>query len=318
MTKKREIRLRAIHANVGLAAIYKQKLAKLIEEMNNSVQYWLLSAYKQNTPIIALDANKVSKSTAEYRDFPNQKEHCKLCTMYQKPHDCTAVRGIIYEWGWCKYFEAKKLAEDASPAQEIRKAFRKLARRWTRNWNAAAEKLAKFFALSAKSRNDAQIMAVLKKAGIAVEFQTTKAVRDIMHATIAQNVALIKSIPQKYLSNVETLVMQSVQQGGDLKTLTDQLQKQYKLTRNRAAIISQDQNRKAFSAFNRARLMELGIEESIWHHSHAGNQPRETHLNNDGNRYNVQKGWYDSSVGRHIHPGELINCRCYNTPILTI
>lgn len=317
MVKKREIILRPIHMNAGLTAIYKEKLIKLITEMHKSIEYWLLSAYRQNTPIIALDDKKVSKLTADYRDFPSNHEHCKLCTMFRKPNDCTTVRGIIYEWGWCKYFEAMKIAKDASPAQEIRKAFRKLARRWIHNWNETADKLAKFFAQSAKKRNDAQIMAALKKAGIAIEFQTTKAIRDIMHATINANVNLIRSIPNQYLSKVEQLVMQSVQQGGDLKTLSDELQKQFKITKNRAAFIAKDQNSKAHSAFTRARYMELGIEFAIWHHSFAG-EPRQSHINNNNNKYNIKRGWFDPEVGRHIQVGELPNCKCYNTPVITI
>jgi SPP1 gp7 family putative phage head morphogenesis protein len=318
IAKKRNIILKPIHANAGLAAVYKDKLNRLIAEMNDSVQYWLLSAYKRNLPIIALDADKVSKGTAEYRDFPSGKEHCKLCTMFVKPHECTVVRGTIYEWGWCKYFEAKKIAEDASPTQEIRTAFRKLARRWIKNWNEAANKLASYFTQSAKARNDAQMMTALKKAGIAVSFQTTPAIRNIMHATVQQNVALIKSIPQKYLSQVEVLVMQSVQQGGNLKTLSDELQKQFKVTKNRAALIATDQNKKATAAFTRARYVELGIKEAYWIHSGAGREPRPTHVANSGKKFNVRTGWYDPHENMHIQPGYLINCRCTSRPVITV
>jgi 8-oxo-dGTP pyrophosphatase MutT (NUDIX family) len=51
---------------------------------------------------------KVSKTAAEYRDYPKGKDHCKLCTMFRQPDRCTAVSGEIYTWGWCKHYERSK------------------------------------------------------------------------------------------------------------------------------------------------------------------------------------------------------------------
>jgi hypothetical protein len=41
-----------------------------------------------------------------------------------------------------------ELAQDASPAIELRNAVRRLARRWQRRWNAEANPLAEYFAQS--------------------------------------------------------------------------------------------------------------------------------------------------------------------------
>jgi 8-oxo-dGTP pyrophosphatase MutT (NUDIX family) len=51
---------------------------------------------------------KVSKTIANYRDYPNGKDHCKQCTMFREPDRCVAVSGEIYTWGWCEYFERSK------------------------------------------------------------------------------------------------------------------------------------------------------------------------------------------------------------------
>ena len=68
----------------------------------------------------------------------------------------------------------------------------------------------------------------------------------------------------------------------------------------------------------RARQVEVGITEAIWMHSHAGKEPRPTHVANDGKRYKVAEGWFDPDprVRRHIVPGELINCRCTTRSIV--
>jgi uncharacterized protein with gpF-like domain len=210
------------------------------------------------------------------------------------------------------------IAMDATPAAELQKAIRRMVRQWQKNFNEGAEELARFFARSVRSRSDRQLMAILKKAGFTVRFTTTPAMRDVMRATVEQNVQLIKSIPQQYLTQVQGAVMRSVQTGRDLGSLSAELRQQFGVTRKRAALISLDQNNKATSAMVKVRQMELGIEKGIWRHSHAGKEPRPTHLANDGKLFSVSRGWFDPDpkVRRHIMPGELIRCRCFWQPVV--
>lgn len=204
------------------------------------------------------------------------------------------------------------MATDATPAAELQDAIDKMSRRWQQRFNAAAPELAAFFARSASKRSDAMLRSILRKGGISVKFQMTAAMRDILRATIEENVGLIRSIPQQYLGEVQGLVMRSVTAGRDLGFLSRELRERYGITKRRAALISLDQNNKATSALQRARQVELGIEEGIWMHSHAGKEPRPTHLANDGKKFSIADGWYDPDrrVRRRIWPGELINCRC--------
>ncbi len=207
------------------------------------------------------------------------------------------------------------IAQDAVPAKELQKAVKKLVKRWKKNFNEAAPLLAKWFATKAYKRSSKRLQKILKDSGISVQFKMTKAQRDIFHATVNQNVSLIKSIPSQYLTQVEGLVMRSVQVGGDLSTLTHQLEKHFGVTNKRAALIARDQNVKTTSALNRARQLELGIDEAIWVHSHAG-KPRPTHLKMDGQRYNIKKGMWDSHEKAWIQTGQLINCKCFNRPVI--
>lgn len=110
--------------------------------------------------------------------------------------------------------------------------------------------------------------------------------------------------------------MRSVQRGGDMGQLSKELQKEFGVTKLRAALISRDQNIKATSAFTRARQIELGITEAVWMHSHAGKEPRPTHVKMNGKRYNVTEGMYDPAEKRNISPGELINCRCTSKSVI--
>jgi uncharacterized protein with gpF-like domain len=210
------------------------------------------------------------------------------------------------------------IAQDELPATALKVALRKLTRRWQKRFNAAAPKLADYFSTAVEKRSSTALKNILKDAGITVEFKMTAAQRDILHATINQNVALIKSIPQQYLTQVEGAVMRSVQTGGDLGSLAKELEQHYGSTKRRAAFIARDQNNKATAAMTRARQVELGLTEAIWVHSGAGKHPRPSHVKagRDKTKYNTRTGWLDPEVGKHILPGELPNCRCISRAII--
>jgi len=229
-----------------------------------------------------------------------------------------AMHKSISYWVKKKYKanEPKIAFDESTPASALRIAINKLVRRWQSRFDKAASQLADYFAEDVEDRTDARMKRILKDGGFTVKFTMTSAMKDIAKATVNQNVSLIKSIPQQYLRNVEGLVMRSVQAGRDLGPLAKDLEKQYGVTKRRAALIARDQNNKATSAFQRARQQELGITKAVWMHSHAGKEPRPTHVKMDGKTYDINKGMWDSAVGEYIFPGQLINCRCTSRSVV--
>jgi SPP1 gp7 family putative phage head morphogenesis protein len=203
------------------------------------------------------------------------------------------------------------MAQDRTPADELRDAIRKLAKHWQKTFDEAALAMAEYFSRAVAERSSGALMAILRKAGFTVKFKMTRAMRDITAATVVQQDSLIKSIPRQYFTNIEGLVMRSVQTGRDLGQRTKDLQEQFGVTRRRAAFIARDQNNKATASMTRARLDELGITQAIWVRSGAGKHPRPTHLAMNGTKYDVNKGIWDPAVKRWIFPGEEINCRCF-------
>jgi SPP1 gp7 family putative phage head morphogenesis protein len=208
--------------------------------------------------------------------------------------------------------------DDVLPTNALKRAIRALTKRWLQQFDEAAPRLAEWFAKSASQRSKKQLMRILGDGGYTVPFKPSRAQRDVLEATIEEQVGLIKSIPRKYLEQVQGDVMRSIQSGRDLATLTKALRKNYKVTKDRAALIARDQNNKATATMTRARQLDLGITHAIWLHSHAGKKPRPTHVRNDGKRYEIAKGWFDPDprVNRFIVPGELINCRCVSKSVI--
>lgn len=205
-----------------------------------------------------------------------------------------------------------RITQDELPASALRAAIRKLTARWQKRFNEAAPKLADYFATAVEKRSSNTLKNILKEAGISVEFKMTAAQRDIINATINQNVQLIKSIPAQYLTQVQGSVMRSVQTGRDLGSLAKELTEHYGVTKRRAAFIARSQNGLATASMTRARQQEVGITEAVWMHSGGGKHPRPTHLaaGRSKTKYDVKDGWYDPDVGKNIWPGELPNCRC--------
>jgi uncharacterized protein with gpF-like domain len=212
-----------------------------------------------------------------------------------------------------------RIAADETPADKLRRAVRRMAKKWLGRFDKASEKLADYFAQSVDKRSSAALRRILKDGGISVEFKLTPAMRDIVDATVNQNVALIKSIPAQYLEQVEGMVMRSVQIGRDLGQLSKDLQERLGVTKRRAALIARTQNNMASASMARARQIEVGITEAVWVHSAGGHAPRHSHVaaGRDKVKFDLAKGWYDPDEQRHILPGELINCRCVSRPVLS-
>ena len=255
------IALPAIYPNVGLTVGYRQKLDKMIAQMQRSICYWLTAQYRATPPL---------------------------------------------------------LAADASPAADLIAKLRTLGSRWLARFEDGARKLGEYFATTVSKRSDAALKTILKDAGFSVKFRMTRPMQDVMTATIGAQVGLIKSIASEHLSEVQGLVMRSVQQGRDLATLTTELETRYGITRRRAALIARDQNNKATASMLRVRYEELGLTQAIWMHSGGGKEPRPTHVANSGKAYNVSEGWLDPAVNERVWPGTLINCRCVARPILPV
>lgn len=223
-------------------------------------------------------------------------------------------KSVVY-WLTANYkASGAAVAMDASPAVFLREAMRKLTRRWTKAFDEIAQKLAARFASDAFKNTDVSLSNELKTAGFTVEFKMTAPMNNALQATITENVGLIRSIPEKYFTEVEGLVMRSVARGRDLSYLTEELQKRYGITRRRAALIARDQNNKATSVMQAARQKSLGITQGIWRHSHAGKEPRPSHVKADGKVFDLDKGMFLD--GKWVMPGEEINCRCTWSAVL--
>ncbi len=209
---------------------------------------------------------------------------------------------------------AMALADDASPARDMLARLRQQMRRHRAIIDEKAQGYAEWFAARANSGATARTKASLSEMfGFTVGMKgITRNVNNVLQSVIAENVALIKSIPEKYFTELEGLVMRSVRTGRDIATLTDELEHRYDVARDRALLIARDQNNKASASISRARMQDAGVEMAIWRHSSRAKHPRPSHLEADGKIFPLSEGLLID--GEYIFPGEEINCGCTAAP----
>lgn len=239
-------------------------------------------------------------------------------TKYQKRLDAAIeemTRSVVY-WTRAAYRSDEPATVELAQDSALNDAFDKLARRWLSKFDDLAPALAKWFAQDHKSRVDRTLKTQLRKAGFTVKFQMSRPMRDAYNAVIDENVALIKSIPARYLESVKVDLMQSVQNGRDLGYLTDQLVKRTGVAKRRAAFIARDQNNRATAVMARTRQLELGITQAKWLHSAGGKTPRPKHVAFSGQVFDLSSGHDFDDGNGSILPGTVYNCRCVAQPIL--
>lgn len=208
------------------------------------------------------------------------------------------------------------LAMDAGPTDKLDAQLKAWAKKWQVHFDKVSVTLARKFAKKNFAVTEAAMQAALKQAGFTVSFKPTRQSLEAYKAVAAENVNLIKSIPAKYLTGVQSAVWSSVNRGADMAQLSIKLRNEYGSTIDRAALIARDQNNKAKATIESTRRLQLGITEAIWQHSSGGREPRPTHVAMNGKVFKLREGMYDSDESAYVLPGQLINCRCTSRAII--
>ncbi len=215
---------------------------------------------------------------------------------------------------WKEQPPEKLLAHDESAPEKLQRVFDYLTKKFQERFNELSHGLARTFAFKAISTTERQMRAAFAKKGFELQFRPTKSSVEAVHAAIAENVSLIRSIPPQYFKDIQTQVWQSVMKGGDLHTLTQNLRKVHGISYRRAETIARDQTNKAKAVTETIRRLELGLTQARWLHSGKGKQKRKSHVAFSGHIFDLKKGAYLD--GKWVWPGSEINCGCTSSVIV--
>lgn len=198
----------------------------------------------------------------------------------------------------------------------ILSAMSRLMQKWqSERVSAGANRMAAEFVQSSLKKSERDLK---KSAGIDV-FSGNSTLQDYLKASAQQNSLLIKSIPAKYLDEVQTLVMANMRSGMRPGYIEKALQEQFGVTQRRAKMIARDQTSKIQGELNRKQQQGAGFTHFRWLTSHDS-RVRHDHDVFEHRVTKYGKGvylWSDLPLekGVPVSPGSPINCRCTAIPV---
>ena len=211
-------------------------------------------------------------------------------------------------------------AMDDSIASQARILTNRMLEEINKQFEDMAKPAAEAMASSADAASSATVHTSLKQLSGGLSLPTapiTPEMKQILSATITENVNLIKTISGQYLDGVQQAVMRSITTGNGMQDLVPYLEKHKGITIRRARMIARDQTKKAYSNLSRARMQNLGVKKFRWLHSGGGHTPRKLHQSYSGKIFSFDDlPILDEGRPERGIPGQAINCGCKMIPVL--
>jgi SPP1 gp7 family putative phage head morphogenesis protein len=129
-----------------------------------------------------------------------------------------------------------------------------------------------------------------------------------VQAFVRSNVALIKTIPDRYLAEVETLVYDGARSGLRFEEIADDIASRFDVSASRAALIARDQVGKFNGQVNEFRQTQSGVTRYRWR-GRLDARERPEHLAREGQIFSWDAPPFDG------HPGQPIQCFPGSTPV---
>jgi SPP1 gp7 family putative phage head morphogenesis protein len=147
------------------------------------------------------------------------------------------------------------------------------------------------------------------KAGLGVDIMSAdRTLPALVSHFVAENVTLIRAVPEEIMAGVGKLVTQAFSSGTRHEDLASQIQQRFNVGESRARLIARDQIGKLNGQVNAARQKAIGITSFVWR-TVGDERVRPEHEDRDGETYS-----YDDPPDGEL-PGEPIQCRCSAEPV---
>lgn len=167
------------------------------------------------------------------------------------------------------------------------------------------------FARQVSGFNADQFHAILRAAYGVDVFQTEPWLADVLRQFEAENIRLIRSIPQQALDRLQGKVIQAVRVGTPTALVKTMIRDEYAVTTRRAELIARDQVGKLNGQLTGARQQSIGVTSYKWRGS-LDERERDEHVAREGKVIPWNEPPSDG------HPGEPIQCRCWAEPVLPL
>lgn len=206
---------------------------------------------------------------------------------------------------------AQAARKDADESKQIQAFLDQARRQLTTAANPTGiEALARGFGGRAQQFNRVQLGRQVRSALGADVLKETPALKTVLDHFVAENAALIKSIPDQVVDQVEGIVNRAFSSGAHVDTVQAEIEERFDVAESRARLIARDQIGKIYGQTNQVRQSALGITSYIWRTS-GDERVRDEHEERDGESFD----WDDPPEDGN--PGEPIQCRCSAEPVFS-
>jgi SPP1 gp7 family putative phage head morphogenesis protein len=204
-------------------------------------------------------------------------------------------------------FDAK---QDKSKSFKAKLALAALLLKFQLMFNGSAKKLAMtMFANSERYATTAVRSSLYEMTGNMLNVTPLSKIGVMKaEAIVAENVSLIKSIPQQYFTQITSTIMQAISTGVETD-LQAKIVKHGDVSERRARAIASDQVHKAIQSIAIQKMLDQGVKKFQWVYTYRSKEPREYHIRRDGKIYR-----FDKPPGGEF-PGSPINCKCVVKPV---
>ena len=141
------------------------------------------------------------------------------------------------------------------------------------------------------------------------------AIANSLRLWAAKNVTLIKTLGEDHLKDIERIVVDGVESGKSLRTISKEIRDKTKVSRTRAKTIARDQVGRLTANVTAKRATDLGVKRFRWVTS-LDDRVRASHRAFHNKIFSYEEG-ADIDGQEGVLPGEPINCRCSLSPILS-
>jgi SPP1 gp7 family putative phage head morphogenesis protein len=132
--------------------------------------------------------------------------------------------------------------------------------------------------------------------------------KDFVQLFTESNVGLIKSIPDKFFGEIESMVREAAVTGLRPEDFADDIEERFGVSESKARLLARDQVSKFNGELTRIRQGRLGIISYFWRSS-KDERVRESHAAQEGQEYK-----WDDPPSETGHPGQDYQCRCTAEP----
>lgn len=197
---------------------------------------------------------------------------------------------------------------------------RLIRQRWSsEEFQRTADRIAGDFVQTADRVNRERYQRSIASFGINI-FRDQPEILEYVQASIFDNTRLITSIPEQYLTQVESIVLTNVRAGGRPGSIARLLRDQFQVTENRARLIARDQTAKVNGDLARMRQTSTGFQYFRWR-TVGDERVRDRHDDIADKVTAYGRGIYRwdnpplSDQGVPITPGQDFQCRCIAEPV---